>query len=138
MPRASPCWPRLSPPNDGYRPRVRAPSVTELRRGVLAVSVLLSSAGLLIGLAALAIVALLLWLARGYLPDVTAGLQLRVHNVREVWFEGEPWQVAAVGLLTTQVGRRGEFCRLQNRVVLEARMQGAPSEAAPHLSLIPI
>ncbi len=97
----------------------------------LAVAVLLSSAGLLIGLAALAILALLLWLVRGYLPDVTAGLQLRVHNVREVWFDGEPWQVAAVGLLTTQVGRRGEFCRLQNRVVLEARMQGAPSEAAP-------
>lgn len=97
---------------------------------VLAVSVLLSSAGLLIGLAALAILALLLWLVRGYLPDVMAGLQLRVHNVREVWFEGEAWQVSEVGFLTTQVGRRGEFCRVQNRVVLEARMQGEPSEAA--------
>ncbi|HTU18594.1 MAG TPA: hypothetical protein VMG10_11085 [Gemmataceae bacterium] len=98
---------------------------------ILAVAVLLSSAGVLIGLASLAILALLLWLGRGYLPDVTAGLQLRVHNVREVWFEGEAWQVSEVGLLTTQVNRRGEFCRLQNRVVLEARMQGAPSEAAP-------
>lgn len=98
---------------------------------VLAVAVLLSSAGLLIGLAALALLALLLWLVRGYLPDVMAGLQLRVHMVREVWFDGEPWQVAEVGFLTTQVSRRGEFCRVQNRVVLEARMQGAPSEAAP-------
>jgi hypothetical protein len=96
---------------------------------VLGVAVLLSSAGLLIGLAALAIFALLLWLVRGYLPDLTAGLQLRVHHVREVWFEGEAWQVAEVGFLTTQVSRRGEFCRLQNRVVLEARMQGSPSEA---------
>ena len=98
---------------------------------VLAVAVLLSSAGVLIGLASLAILALLLWLVRGYLPDVVAGLQLRLHNVREVWFEGEAWQVAEVGFLTTQTSRRGEFCRLQNRVVLEARMQGAPSEAAP-------
>jgi hypothetical protein len=98
---------------------------------VLAVAVLLSSAGLLIGLAALALLALLLWLARGYLPDVMAGLQLRIHTVREVWFDGEPWQVAEVGFLSTQVSRRGEFCRVQNRVVLEARMQGAPSEAAP-------
>lgn len=96
---------------------------------LLAVAVLLSSAGLLIGLAVLAILALLLWLVRGYLPDVMAGLQLRVHHVREVWFDGEPWQVAEIGLLTTQVSRRGEFCRLQNRMVLEARMHGAPSEA---------
>jgi hypothetical protein len=96
---------------------------------LLAVSVLLSSAGLLIGLAALSILALLLWLVRGYLPDVVAGLQLRVHQVREVCFEGEAWQVAEVGLLTTQVSRRGEFCRLQNRLILEARMQGASSEA---------
>jgi hypothetical protein len=98
---------------------------------VLAVSVLLSSAGLMIGLAALAILALLFWLVRGYLPDVMAGLQLRVHQVREVWFDGEAWQVSAVGFLTTQVSRRGAFCRLQNRVVLEARMQGVPAEAAP-------
>lgn len=98
---------------------------------VLAVSVLLSSAGLLIGLAALAVFGLLLWLVRGYLPDVMAGLQLRVHHVREVFFEGEPWQVTEIGFVTTQVGRRGEFCRLQNRVVLEARMQGASAEAAP-------
>jgi hypothetical protein len=97
---------------------------------VLAVAVLLSSAGLLIGLAALAVLGLLLWLVRGYLPDVTAGLQLRVHHVREVWLEGEAWQVTEVGLLTTQVGRRGEFCRLRNRVVLEARLQGAPSQVA--------
>lgn len=98
---------------------------------VLAVAVLLASAGLLIGLAALALLALLIWLARGYLPDVMAGLQLRVHKVREVWFDGEPWQVAEVGLLASQVSRRGEFCRVRNRLVLEARTQGAPSEADP-------
>jgi hypothetical protein len=58
-------------------------------------------------------------------------LQLRAHKVREVWFDGEAWQVAEVGFLTTQVGRGGDFCRLQNRRVLEARMHGAPAETAP-------
>lgn len=96
----------------------------------LAVAVLLSSAGLLIGLAVLVLLALVLWLLRGYLPDVMAGLQLRIHTVREVWFEGEAWQVSEVGLLTTQVSRRGEFCRVPNRTALEARMQGAPAQAA--------
>jgi hypothetical protein len=97
---------------------------------VLAVTVVLSSAGVLIGLAALALLGLLLWLVRGHLPDVLAGLQLRAHRVREVWFDGVPWEVVEVGLLTTQVGRAGAFSQVQNRLVLEARMHGAPSEAA--------
>jgi hypothetical protein len=96
---------------------------------VLAVTMLLTSAGLIIGLAALAVLGFLLWLLRGYLPDIAAGLQLRVHRVQEVWFDGVPWQVAELGFLTSQLCRGGEFCRLQNRVVLEARMHGAPAEA---------
>jgi hypothetical protein len=97
---------------------------------VLAVTVLLSSAGVLIGLAALALLGVPLWLGRGHLPDVMAGLQLRAHKVREVWFEGEPWEVVQVGLVTSQVGRGGSFAQVQNRIVLEARMHGAPTEAA--------
>jgi hypothetical protein len=97
---------------------------------VLAVTVLLSSAGVLIGLAALAVLGLGLWLVRGHLPDVTAGLHLRAHRVREVWFDGEPWEVVEVGLLTAQVGRAGAFSQVSNRLVLEARMHGAPTEAA--------
>lgn len=96
---------------------------------VLAVSVLLSSAGLLIGLAALAVLGLLLWLVRDHLPDVTAGFQLRAHKVREVWFEGTPWQVTDIGLVATSVCRNGEICRVQNRAALQARMQGAPTDA---------
>jgi hypothetical protein len=98
---------------------------------ILAVAVLLTSAGLLIGVAALAVFGLLLWMVRGHLPDVTAGLQLRAHKVREVWFDGTPWQVTEVGLLTSQLCRAGEFCRVQNRVVLEARLQAVQGEAAP-------
>jgi hypothetical protein len=98
---------------------------------VLAVVVLLSSAGVLVGVAALALLGLVLWLGRGYLPDVAAGLQLRVHKVREVWLdEGEPWQVSEVGFLTAQVIRRGEQRAVANRVVLEARLHGAPAEAS--------
>ena len=98
---------------------------------VLAVAVLLSSAGVLIGLAALGVVGLLFWLVRGYLPDVIAGLQLRAHHVREVYVDGVAWHVAHVGLLWTDVSRAGGFSRMQNHVVLEARMHGAPL-AEPH------
>src|SRR5262249_54513826 len=63
---------------------------------VLAVSVLLSSAGLLFGLAALAILGGGLWAVRHHLPDVAAGLALRAHKVSEVQIEGAPWQVAQV------------------------------------------
>jgi hypothetical protein len=106
---------------------------------ILAVAVLLSSAGVLLGLGALALLGLLLWLVRGYLPDVVAGLQLRAHTVREVWFDGVAWQVAEVGFLTTQVCRAGEFFRLQNRVVLEARWHEAPAKAdAPEVDRHPV
>jgi hypothetical protein len=98
---------------------------------VLAVAVLLSGAGVIIGLAALVVLGFLLWLVRGYLPDVAAGLQLRAHQVREVTFDGAAWQVAGVGFLTTQVGRAGEFYRVQNRLVLEARLHGASAAGGP-------
>lgn len=98
---------------------------------VLAVVVVLSAAGVLLALAALALFGGALWMGRGHLPDVAAGLQLRAHKVREVWFEGEPWQVAEVGLLSSQLGRRGEFRPVQNRLVLEARLHAAPPAEAP-------
>jgi hypothetical protein len=127
-------WARdLATPEGGASPEKRAGQYTALgvmaATTVLAVAVLLSSAGVLVGLAALAVLGLLLWLVRGHLPDVLAGLQLRVHQVREVSFDGAPWQVAEVGFLTTQVGRAGQFYRLQNRRVLEALLHGAPGAA---------
>jgi hypothetical protein len=97
----------------------------------LAVAVLLSSAGVLIGLAALGLLGVVLWVVRGYLPDIGAGLQLRAHKVRDVWLEGISWQVSEVGFLTTQVTRAGEFWRLPNRLVMKALMHGQPVEATP-------
>jgi hypothetical protein len=99
---------------------------------VLAVSVLLSSAGVLIGLAALAVFGSLLWMARGWFPDIAAGLQLRAHKVDLIQLDGQPWQVNEVGFITTEVSRRGEFSRLPNRQVLAARMQGAAAQTASH------
>jgi hypothetical protein len=96
---------------------------------VPAVAVLMSSAGVLIGLAALAVLGLLLWLVRDYLPDVTAGFQLRANKVRQVWSDGVRWQVVEAGMLTTQIGRAGEFHQLRNRRVLEALLHEAPAEA---------
>jgi hypothetical protein len=128
-------WARdLATPEGAASPEKRAGQYTSLgivaATTVLAVAVLLSSAGVLFGLATLVLLGLLLWLLRGYLPDVAAGLQLRAHKVREVWLDGAPWQVVEVGLLTAQLGRAGEFCRQQNRLVLEARAHGVPAEAA--------
>jgi hypothetical protein len=129
-------WARdLVTPEGASSPEKRAGQYTALgitaAATVLALAVLLSSAGVLVGLATLAVLGLGLWLVRGHLPDVTAGLQLRANKIREVLFEGEPWQIAAVGLLTTEVTRAGAFCRVQNRVVLEACLNRAPTEGAP-------
>jgi len=95
---------------------------------VLAVGMMLASTGVMVGLVALTVLGVAVWLLRGYLPDVAAGLQLRAHQIREVWFEGSPWQIAEIGFLSSAVSRAGAIYRVQNRQVLEARFQGA---AAP-------
>jgi len=97
---------------------------------ILAVSVLLTSAGLLFGLAAMAILGGGLWAVRRYLPDVAAGLLLRAHNVSEVEVEGAPWRVAQVGLIASEVRRAGAVDRLGNRKVLESRLQGSSDRAS--------
>jgi hypothetical protein len=122
-------WARdMVTPESAAAPEKRAGQYTGLAiiaaTTMLAVAVLLSGAGVLIGLAALGVLGFLLWLARGYLPDVAAGLQLRAHQVREVYFDGEPWQLAQVGFLTSQLIKAGEHYRMQNRLVLEARLGG--------------
>jgi hypothetical protein len=96
---------------------------------VLAVAVMLSTAGVVVGLSVLILLGVFLWVVRGYLPDIGAGLQLRTHQVREVWLEGAPWQITNVGFLTTQVGRGGAFWRINNRLILKACLQGQPAEA---------
>jgi hypothetical protein len=91
----------------------------------LAVGVLLFGAKVLVIGAAVATIGLLAWSARTYLRDVTAGWHLRAYKVAEVRLEGEqPWQIVETGLLTSELGRAGEFCRLPNRKVLEICLHG--------------
>jgi hypothetical protein len=129
-------WARdLATPEGASWPEKQAGQYTALgivaATTVLAVAVLLSGAGLALGLAlGLAVLGCLLWLGRGYLPDLTAGLQLRAHKVRELCLNGTLWQVTEVGLLTTQLMRGGEFYHLQNRLALQA-LQAAPAAAGP-------
>jgi hypothetical protein len=92
---------------------------------LMACSVLLSGPRALVGLVVLVLLACLLWLARGYLPDVTAYLRLRSQKVRQVKLNGVPWQVTQLGWLNTRMGRAGQFCEVQNRRLLEAHLQAA-------------
>ncbi|MFO0966900.1 MAG: hypothetical protein U0793_15105 [Gemmataceae bacterium] len=128
-------WARDTVSVEATTPEKRAGPYTALAliagATVLAAGVLLSSTGLLIGLVALALLAFLAYLARGYIPDVIAGLQLRAHQVREVWFEGVAWQLHDVGFLASHVSRNGEVCRVQNRVVLEGALLGTPARRPP-------
>ena len=96
---------------------------------ILAVAVLLTNTSLLFGLAALVLLGLAIWLVRGHLPDVSAGLLLLGHKVGEVWLDGESWEVARVGLLSTELTRAGQFCRIQNRQVLEACVHAVSAQA---------
>jgi hypothetical protein len=128
-------WARdLATAGGGTTPEQRAGQFTGLAilaaTTMLAVAVLVSSAGVVFGLATLAVLGLLLWLVRDHLPDVAAGLQLRLHRVREVSLDGDSWKVSEVGLLHTEVSRAGEFSRLPNRRVLEARLHSAPAEVS--------
>jgi hypothetical protein len=96
---------------------------------ILSLGLLLSNASLVLGVTVLAVLGVSLWLCRGYLPDIAAGLQLRTQKVREVWFDGAAWQVMDVGFLTTSVCREGAVHRVHNRAVLDARLHGAPHQA---------
>jgi len=90
---------------------------------LMACSVLLSGPRALFGIVVLAALGYLLWLARGYLPDVSAYLRLRSQKVRQVKLNGVPWQVTELGWLNTRMGRAGQFCQVQNRRLLEAHLQ---------------
>jgi hypothetical protein len=90
---------------------------------LLAVAVLTGHAGPLFGLAILAVLAIALWPSREYVPDVTAGIQLKAHQVRQVCLDGVVFQVSEVGLLTSQLSHNGDRLTRRNRHVLEAHFR---------------
>jgi hypothetical protein len=95
-----------------------------------AVATLLSGRGIVIGFLLVPVLGGLLWLARGYLPDVLAGLKLRWNKISQVWLDGAAWDVAGVGLLRAEIGRAGECGRVPNHLILEAAESGFPGAAA--------
>lgn len=95
----------------------------------LAVGLLLFTAGLSVGVAAVAIACLVLFFAQGHFADLIAGLRLRKDKVDTVWKDGIAWQINRIGLLRSEVGRGGEYFKVQNRHLLEATAQGAPQTA---------
>jgi hypothetical protein len=59
---------------------------------------------------------------------VAAGWHLRAYKVAEVRLgDGQPWQIVETRLLTSELVRAGEFCRLPNRKVLEICLHGTQS-----------
>jgi hypothetical protein len=96
---------------------------------ILAAGVLLFSAGMRFGLAALVIGGVLAWLARSHVFDLLAGLRLRADKIRTVWLDGAPWQLGDVGWLQSEVGHAGEYCRLPNRQLLDAASRTAHAPA---------
>jgi hypothetical protein len=92
-----------------------------------AVGLLLFGAGLRVGVALVVVGAVVLYVSRGRLFDLVAGLQLRKDKVGTVWFEGTPCQVGEVGLVQSEVSCRGEYFRVPNRQILDAAKRGAPA-----------
>ena len=102
----------------------------------LAVALLVFTSGLGLGVAVLVVIAALVYLGRGRLADVLAGLKLKKAKVGTVWFEGVPWQVEQIGFLQSDVSRDGTSYKVANQLVLEAAglTQAAP-ESDRHTAL---
>jgi hypothetical protein len=97
---------------------------------VLAVALLLFTAGLSAGVAAICIAGIVLFFAQGHFTDVIAGLKLRREKVCTIWRDGVAWQVTRIGLLNSEVSRNGDTFKVQNRHVLEA-YGNSTEESAP-------
>jgi hypothetical protein len=130
-------WARdIAAPGASASPQQRAGYSTALGivagTTILGAGVLLFSAGVSVGLAAMVILGVPLWLGRAHLSDVVAGLRLRTEKVGTVWLDGAACQVGEIGWLQTDVGRAGEYVRVPNRQVLEAATHAAPAAAGRH------
>ncbi len=92
---------------------------------LLAIALLASTLQGVVGVGFVLLLAFVLWPLRGYVPEVWAGILLKVQKVQHVRLDGEIAQVEEVGLLTTRLRRQEEQVSLRNRLVLEAHLHGA-------------
>jgi hypothetical protein len=84
------------------------------------------------GLAILALVVMLVWPAQRWLPDIYAGVLLRMQRVKEVRIDGVACPVGVVGLVQTQLTHPDGIRSRRNRDVLDAHLAAdAKPESRP-------
>jgi hypothetical protein len=102
-----------------------------LRLGVMAAALIFALAlltgggGTLLALALFALLVVLLFPLREYLPDLWAALMLKAHQVQQVTMDGTVMQVRQIGWLVTTLQAGEMELRRPNREVLRAFLQKA-------------
>jgi hypothetical protein len=82
------------------------------------------------GLILLVLAVMLVWPAQRWLPDIYAGVLLRLHGVKEVRIDGGTYPLGAVGLVQTRFTHPEGVRTRRNRVVLDAHL-GSPAGTDP-------
>jgi hypothetical protein len=96
---------------------------------LLAVLLLAGNFPTYFGMILLVLVVMLFWPAQRWLPDIYAGVLLRMQGVKAVRIDGGTYPVGAVGLIQTQLTFPEGVQVRRNRAVLEAHF-GDPSGKA--------
>jgi ABC-type multidrug transport system fused ATPase/permease subunit len=100
------------------------------RLGIVGVSLLLvlilltGGSSALIALLIVALVALFILPLRDYIPDLWAGLMLKLHNVREVVIDGKQVKLMKIGALACDLNSGDSQLIMRNREVLDAFLKG--------------
>ncbi|MFA0748240.1 hypothetical protein [Fervidibacter sp.] len=100
------------------------------RLGIVGVSLLLvlilltGGSSALIALLIVALVALFISPLRDYIPDLWAGLMLKLHNVREVVIDGKQVKLMKIGALACDLNSGDSQLIMRNREVLDAFLKG--------------
>jgi ABC-type multidrug transport system fused ATPase/permease subunit len=100
------------------------------RLGIVGVSLLLvlilltGGSSDLIALLIVALVALFILPLRDYIPDLWAGLMLKLHNVREVVIDGKQVKLMKIGALACDLNSGDSQLIMRNREVLDAFLKG--------------
>jgi ABC-type multidrug transport system fused ATPase/permease subunit len=100
------------------------------RLGIVGVSLLLvlilltGGSSALIALLIVALVALFILPLRDYIPDLWAGLMLKLHNVQEVVIDGKQVKLMKIGALACDLNSGDSQLIMRNREVLDAFLKG--------------
>lgn len=96
------------------------------RLGIVSISLLLvlilltGGSSALVALLIVALVAFLILPLRDYIPDLWAGLMLKLHKVREVVIDGKPVKLMKIGALACDLNSEDSQLIMRNREVLDA------------------